>query len=176
MGTRPILALLATCVALFGISFAVGALLQRDEDRTKPTSARSPSPVAIEEPTLALGQVGGLPDLRRKPRKQARTDAAASVAPSPAAAAQGPASAPSVEPAPSGESAPSAEPAPAPAAPAPVQQAPVQQQAPVTTTQPRSSTPNGAPSSPAPDAAPSQPSPSPDPYASGGSTFYDDGG
>jgi len=166
MRIRPILVLLAACAGLFGISFAVGELLQRDEASVKPTSSRSTSPPTTEERTLALGQAPGLPDLRRKPRKQAeRTYEGATVAAPPAAAAPAPAQEPSVEPA------PSAEPTPTPAAPAPVQQ-----QAPVTPTQPQSSTPDNPRTRPAPDAAPSQPSPSPDPYASGGSQYYDDGG
>lgn len=166
MRIRPILVLLAACAGLFGISFAVGELLQRDEAPVKPTSSRSTSPPTTEERTLALGQAPGLPDLRRKPRKPAeRTYAAATVAAPPATAAPAPAQEPSVEPA------PSAEPTPTPAAPAPVQQ-----QAPATPTQPQSSTPDNPRTRPAPDAAPSQPSPSPDPYASGGSQYYDDGG
>jgi cytoskeletal protein RodZ len=168
MGIRPILVLLAACAGLFGISFAVGELLQRDEAPVKPTSSRSTSPPTTEERTLALGQAPGLPDLRRKPRKPAeRTYAASAVAAPPAAAAPPPAHEASVE------STPSAEPTPTPTPAAP---APVQQQAPATPTQPQSSTPDNPRTRPAPDAAPSQPSPSPDPYASGGSQYYDDGG
>lgn len=166
MGIRPILMLLAACAALFGISFAVGGLLQQDEDRAEPTSARSTPRATIEEPTLALGRAAGLPDLRRKPRKAPEpTYAAAAAAPSPAAAPPTRAPERSVEPGPTVESAPT------PAAPAPVEQ-----QAPAAPTQPQSSAPDNTPTRPAPDAAPSQPSPSPDPYASGGSGFYDDGG
>jgi outer membrane biosynthesis protein TonB len=168
MGIRPILMLLAACAALFGMSFAFAGSLRQDEDRGEPTSATTSSPAGTGAPTLALGRAPGLPDLRRTPRKPAEpTYAAAPVEPRQAAAAPAPASEPSTEPAPSEEPAP---------APTPVAPAPVEQQAPVTNTQPRSSAPDSAPSTPAPDAAPSQPSPSPDPYASGGSQFYDDGG
>jgi hypothetical protein len=164
MGIRPILLLLMACAALFGISFAVGGLLKQGEEGVTPTSAKSTSPEIAEEPPLAIGRAAGLPDLRSRPRKPDEPGyAAATVAPSPPSAAPAPAQEATAEPA------PSTEPTPAPAAP-------VEQQAPVTPPPPRSSAPDSPPAGPAPDAAPSQPSPSPDPYASGGSGFYDDGG
>jgi hypothetical protein len=160
MGIRPILLLLMACAALFGISFAVGGLLKQGEEGVTPTSAKSTSPEIAEEPPLAIGRAAGLPDLRSRPRKPDEPGyAAATVAPSPPSAAPAPAQEASAEPAPSTEPA-----------------APVEQQAPVTPPPPRSSAPDSPPAGPAPDAAPSQPSPSPDPYASGGSGFYDDGG
>ncbi|HEY6778849.1 MAG TPA: hypothetical protein VI122_20270 [Thermoleophilaceae bacterium] len=160
MSIRPILLLLMACAALFGISFAVGGLLKQGEEGVTPTSAKSTSPEIAEEPPLAIGRAAGLPDLRSRPRKPDEPGyAAATVAPSPPSAAPAPAQEASAEPAPSTEPA-----------------APVEQQAPVTPPPPRSSAPDSPPAGPAPDAAPSQPSPSPDPYASGGSGFYDDGG
>ena len=167
MGIRPILVLTTACAALFGISFAVGGVFKKDDGRAPAPSVRSAFPVTIDESRLALGRAAGLPDLRRPPRPAEPGDAPAPVAQSQAsAAAPAPGPEPSIAPPPSSE----------PTAPPPASPTPVEQQTPVTPSPPQSSTPDNTSSRPAPDAAPSQPSPSPDPYASGGSQFYDDGG